>query len=354
MVQKRENLAKKIVQLRRALKDKTQEAFGNRFDPPIKRSTIAHWETGRSEPGPEQILKMAEFKGESGWWWKLYLSDWQVEPEDDVDYDQSGRRIRYTSARELEEMSMNSPTEEEMAGWLAEQNAPPKTGPLSVAMKLPAEQQIKAIRNILKSPDSEINRNLADPLNQGLGGLASALAYKIETEESANWERKTKNFKQAVVHILNKKLDSPSNFWDVTYKRGTIRAKADYCDGLSLVLIVNEQMKYKNEALARNLGKLMLLEKMSGNLLNKMLAICVDVENPKINHLMLDDISAASDMGITLTFVTPDEEDVLAREIIEFIQTNRENKTIKVKGSLNVSAGETLTIPSGQTIQIDK
>ena len=42
---------------------------------------------------------------------------------------------------------------------------------------------------------------------------------------------------------------------------------------------------------------------------------------------MLDDISFARSIGITLTFVTPDDEEVLADEIVNFINNNMANKT---------------------------
>ena len=330
MVQKLEHIAKKIVQLRRSLGDKTQEAFGKRFASPVKRSTIAHWETGRTEPSSAHIIEMANFKGDVAWWWKLYLVDDVVTPEDQIDYHQSGTRANWMRASELQEMMAFEPTDEDIAEMEAERIAPPKSGPLIAAFNLPAEKQIEAITNVLNYDPNEKAKTAG-----GLSQVATIVEEWEQDEKEQEFKRKTKNFKQAVVHFLNKKLDvTSSDYWDAVYKRGTLRARADFCDGVSLFLIVNEQSKFKNEALGRNLGKLLLLEKMRGNPLNKMLAICTDVENPKVNHLMLDDISAAKEMGITLTYVTPNDEEVLAEEILSFIKTNLEKKNAKLKGGI--------------------
>ena len=342
MVQKLEHIAKKIVQLRRSLGDKTQEAFGKRFATPVKRSTVAHWETGRTEPSYPNIIEMAEFKGEAAWWWKLYLIDDVVGPEDQIDYNQAGQRENWTPSSEIQEMMACEPTDEDIAEMHAERMAPPTRGPLTVAFDLPAEKQIEAITNILNYDLIEESKRAG-----GLNQIGKIVNEWEEKDQSQEFERKTKNFKQAVVHFLNKKLDfTSSDYWDAVYKRGTLRAKADFCDGVSLVLIVNEQSKFKNEALGRNLGKLLLLEKMRGNPLSKMLAICTDLENPKVNHLMLDDISAAKDMGITLSYVTPNDEEVLAEEILLFIKTNLDKKNAKLKSGIG-SLGIGTPTPTG-------
>ena len=129
-------------------------------------------------------------------------------------------------------------------------------GPLVAAFNLPADKQIEAITNVL---NHDPHQNEVLPIG-GLARMSMANEEWEQDEKEQEIKRKTKNFKQAVVHFLNKKLDfTSSDFWDTVYKRGTLRARADFCDGVSLVLIVNEQSKYKNEALGRNLGKLLLM-----------------------------------------------------------------------------------------------
>ena len=346
MAQKYKNLSRKIIALRRSVGDKTQEAFGKRFNPPVKRSTVAHWETGRTEPSGEHILEMTEFKDEYSWWWKLYLVDDEVKAEDEIDYAQSGQRINWVTAEDYVLMSADWPSADDIEEMQNERVAPPTTGPLVAAFNLPADKQIQAIANVIQSKPVNNQANQLDD-------IAITNSHIKQSHEEEVWKRKTKNFKQAVVHLINKKMDFPESYWDVFYKRGTLRAKADYCDGMSIVLIVNEQVKFKNEALGRNMGKLLLLEKMTGSLMNKMLAICVDIENPKVNHLMLDDISAAKNMGITLTYVSPDEEDSLAQEIIDFIKTNLERKIVKVKSPLSLAAGETINLDN-KTLIVEK
>ena len=313
MVQKYQNLAPKIIDLRKSLGEKTQESF-----------SIAHWETARSEPSIDQILEMAAFKGDRSWWHVLYLLDDKVSHLDNIDYNKDGTRHHWLTQEEIAEMG-NDPESEEYWEWKAKQEAaPPTEGPLSEALKLEPAKMVEAIESLLDQESPESNT-----INHGLGSIINYSNKQKEEEEKSRWDRRTKNFRSAVIHSLNKKLNSINidKFMDVLFKKGTFKAKADYFDGVSLIQIVNEQVKFKNEALGRTLGKLLLLEKMHGSSLQKMLAICVDIDKPKVHYAMLDDISFARSIGITLTFVTPDDEEVLADEIVNFINNNMANKT---------------------------
>lgn len=359
MVQKYQNLAPKIIDLRKSLGDKTQEAFGKRFKEPIKRSSIAHWETARSEPSIDQIVEMASFKGDRSWWHVLYLLDDKVSHLDNIDYNKDGTRQHWLTAQEIADMG-DDQQEQEFWEWQAKQEAmPPSEGPLSEALKLEPAKMAEAVSNLLNnglksSRDPREQSSYEDnPINQGIGGLAQQNEF-LDAEEENRWKRRTKNFKQAVFHALNYHIDEVDKFVDAIFKKGTIRGRADYYDGTSIILIVTEQVKFKNEALGRNLGKLLLLEKMSGGLLNKMLAVCVDMENPKVHYAMLDDISAARSMGITLTFVAATEEKELATEIYKFVKNNREKKLVKVKSPMVISAHETITVKDGHTVHIEK
>ena len=359
MVQKYQNLAPKIIDLRKSLGDKTQEAFGKRFKEPVKRSSIAHWETARSEPTIEQIVEMASFKGDRAWWHVLYLLDDKVSNLDTVDYNKDGTRQHWMTPKELAEMG-NDEDEQEYWEWRTKQESlPPSEGPLSEALKLEPSKMAEAVSNLLngglKHPRTplDFSRDEINPINQGIGALTQYSEFAV-AEEEKRWKSRTKNFKQAVFHALNYHIDEVDKYVDAIFKKGTIRGRADYYDGTSLILIVTEQVKFKNEALGRNLGKLFLLEKMSGSLVNKMLAVCVDMENPKVHYAMLDDVSAARTMGINLTYVAAMEEKELAAEIFEFVKTNREKKSVKVKGSLVVGSNETLTIKDGHTVQVEK
>lgn len=359
MVQKYQNLAPKIIDLRKSLGDRTQEMFGKRFKEPVKRSSIAHWETARSEPTIEQIVEMASFKGDRAWWHVLYLLDDKVSTLDTIDYNKDGTREYWMTPKDIAEMGSDK-DEQEYWEWRAKQEAlPPTEGPLSEALKLEPSKMAEAVSNLLNGGlrSSRDPRNQSsdqnNPIHLGIGALAQSNEFVV-AEEEKRWKSRTKNFKQAVFHALNYHIDEVDKYVDAVFKKGTIRGRADYYDGTSLILIVTEQVKFKNEALGRNLGKLLLLEKMSGSLVNKMLAVCVDMENPKVHYAMLDDISAARSMGISLTFVAAMEEKELAAEIFEFVRTNREKKTVKVKGSLVVSANESLTIKDGHTVHIEK
>ena len=359
MVQKYQNLAPKIIDLRKSLGDKTQEVFGKRFKEPIKRSSIAHWETARSEPTIDQIVEMASFKGDRAWWHVLYFLDDKVSNLDTIDYKKDGTRRHWLTPKDIAEMGGDE-DEQEYWEWQTKQEAlPPSEGPLSEALKLEPSKMAEAISNLLngglRSSKDPLNQSSDEynPIHLGIGALAQSSAF-VAAEEDKRWRSRTKNFKQAVFHALNYHLDDVDKNVDAIFKKGTIRGRADYFDGTSMILIVTEQVKFKNEALGRNLGKLLLLEKMSGNLVNKMLAVCVDIENPKVHYAMLDDISAARSMGITLTFVAAMEEKELAAEIFEFVKTNLERKSVKVKGSLVVSSNETLIIKDGHTVHVEK
>jgi hypothetical protein len=325
------NLAGKIVMFRKRL-HVNQAAFGEKFTPPVKRSTIAHWETMRSEPTAHQIIQMAAFEGDRAWWHTLHFFDDVVSAEDNVDYDKNGRRVNWVTPEDLEEMSRGDDDDKEYWEWMMQQEAaPPKEGVLFEALKLDPEKQYAAIQNLLKQPSTD---------NQStLGGLAAVdilLKKRNEEDKELAWLRKTKNFRQAVNHALTKRMPQAYDHIDQLFKKGALVGKADYFDGTSVVLIVTEQIKAKNDALARNLGKLLLLERMNEKPLHKMLAFTIDLENPKVNHLMLDDVSVARNLGITLTYVTPDDEEALAQEIKEFVVANLEKKAEKHKSQPSV------------------
>lgn len=349
---KYKNLSEKIIAFRKQLKVK-QETFGEMFVPKVKRSTIAHWETKRSEPSIEQIFQMAAFSKEREWWLAINFLDDEVSQQDQVDYDKSnGRRVNWLTNEDMAEMAADHDNEEYWE-WLAKQESePPKNGKLFEALQLPIDKRQEAIQSLLSQGKPGLFSKVAtNPASEKVNAdMAKALT---EIQKDDMWGRRTKNFRQAVIHALTKKMPDAFDHLEGNFRKGTLRGKADYFDGTTVILIATEQLKYKNEALGRNLGKLLLLEKMHGSLLHKMLAVSVDLDNPKVNHVILEDVSVARSLGITLTYVTPDEEDALALEMCEFIKSNLEKKTVKVKGSLIVSDGESLSIQNGHTVKIE-
>ena len=339
MVLKYKNLAPKIIRLRKSLGDKTQQAFGKRFNPPVNRSTIAHWETQRSEPTSKQILEMASFTNERTWWWRVYLADDDASESDHVEYSNTGgNRTQWVTSADHDQWDEFD--EASYREQMLEESTNPKDGALFVALQIAdPEEQIKALQNLIQKPDSSGLLGRMTELGPDGQKMARQIQVKIESEKDV-WDSLTRNFKQAVIHSFITQMPEASPYVDRILKRGSFKKRADFCDDISLVMIQNEQVKFKQQNYLQHIGVLYTLEKLHGTPMQKMLAMCVDMENPKIHYAMLEDIATAKSMGITLTFVTPKDNAELATEIIKFVKENQANKH-KLRGGLgSLIAGE--------------
>lgn len=61
-----ESIADRIKQMRRELKISSQEAFGKPFN--VTKSTVSQWETGKTEPSPDNLFEMETHYGYRARW----------------------------------------------------------------------------------------------------------------------------------------------------------------------------------------------------------------------------------------------------------------------------------------------
>ena len=323
------NLSEKIKELRKQLKVKTQKEFGEKLDPVILRGTIAHWETGRSEPSEKQITDMAALAEGRMWWWVLYFADDEVASVDDVDYDKNGKRIRWVTPKEWEDHMMD---DAETAWYYEEkhqyENTNPEKGSFAAVLQGEPDKAPEAARNLIKSNESK---------GLGIASLTQAqfLVSQVQSpngyEETDQFNRKVKYHKEAVLNFFNKTTNfDEDKFLDQIIAEGPFKYKADYFDTVSLVQIKNSQAKFMNQFLRGVMGDMLMMQRFAGKRLEKLLILCVDIDDCDTNPRLLEYVSAAKEADIKMIFTNHLNEEATAQKMVKFVLDSRNNHVAKL------------------------
>ena len=315
----------------------------------VKRTTVTNWETGYADPSEDALMVYARLRGDNYWWWLLYFLDEDAKPGLTVDYNNLGEKT-------LQEPDFD---EEEFAGmqeaWEIdflhekELSTPPKKGPLAQALRLKAPDAVEAIRRMLKQPQphsaspklmyfddegkpisegkyhqiNQVSTNPDEALTTKQEGGLAAVGRWVMQKHDETWEAQSSSFFNAVQHLITKKIPSAYPCFKADIRSGSLKSRADFYDGESVVEFVVAKSNVLTLKLTEGLGKLCLIDKMLPRSKPKMLVICTNIERPHTNPKLLDDQSTAKSMGIELLYVSPHDETLAAEAVIEFISNPR-------------------------------
>lgn len=326
----------------------------------VQRTTVTMWlrKERPTAPKDEHLIQIAKLMKDRAWWYLAWFLDDEVEAGRGVDYDNKGHRTA------LEPIWPEEAMEEMAAAWAAEQEqtqSPPKAGPVAEALSAEGPVDLTFLREALinsgdpaalesaantpeaaetkpqnLNPDTEVKNALVH--GSGLGWLSTpsvqgglgALAEHLLHQDERAWQIASKPF----VDSANGKLVSlmPRAMYGLerVIEKGSLRHYPNYFDNSCLIEIVVARARFKSFRLLEGIGKLLVMEKMHGRSLSKMLAVCIDLKNPNQNPKLLADALAARGLGVEVEFFSPDEDDKLARLMGAFILRNSpEIKEIK-------------------------
>jgi hypothetical protein len=322
MANRYKNLHEKIKRLRKSLDIKTQKEFGEKLDPVVLRGTIAHWETGRSEPSERQITDMANLAEGRKWWWLLYFADDEVHISDDVDYSHLGSRERWITAKDWEDMQY----EHAEQGWLhdeeyLQENSNPNKGPYAAVLSGEPDKAPEAARQLIKSKQAT---------KQGITGLPQAFAFGQpihslnENQETNQFTARVKFHKETVLNFFNQMTNfEEDKFLDQLIFEGPFRYKADFYDTVSLVQIKSSQAKFMLQFLKNAFGDMLMMQRFAGKRLDKLLILCLDVDNYDTDPRLLEYVSAAKEADIRMMFTNHVNQKEIAEKMVKFVKDCR-------------------------------